>query len=130
MVVFTKYRILVNLLNSNTDDFAYFIDYQTKKGFFSSNRLGGHGNDDIYSFIETKALNLGCSQELVITVVDSTTRNIIPEASLNLYDNLYNELASSDKFTNGGFRFNTDYKGGETDRVKVSKEGYITKEDV
>ncbi len=117
-------------INSNTDDFAYFIDYQTKKGFFSSNRLGGQGNDDIYSFIETKALNLGCSQELVITVVDSKTRNIIPEASLNLYDNLYNELASSDKFTNGGFRFNTDYKCGETYRVKVSKEGYITKEDV
>ncbi len=116
-------------VNSNTDDFAYFIDFTTKKGFFSSNRIGGHGNDDIYSFVETRALKLGCSQELLITVVDAKTRNIIPDASLTLYDKLYKELGTSDRFTNGGYRFATEYDCGETYRVKASKDGYITKED-
>ncbi len=116
-------------VNSNADDFAYYIDYKTKEGFFSSNRTGGKGNDDIYSFVETRALKLGCAQELLITVVDSKTRNIIPDASLTLYDNLYKELGTSDKYANNGYRFNTDYTCGETYRVKVSKDGYITKEE-
>jgi len=116
-------------VNSNADDFAYYIDYKTKEGFFSSNRTGGKGNDDIYSFVETRALKLGCAQELLVTVVDSKTRNIIPDASLTLYDNLYKELGTSDKYANSGYRFNTEYTCGETYRVKVSKEGYITKEE-
>jgi len=116
-------------VNSNADDFAYYIDYKTKEGFFSSNRTGGKGNDDIYSFVETRALKLGCAQELLITVVDAKTRNIIPDASLTLYDNLYKELGTSDKYANNGYRFNTEYTCGETYRVKVSKDGYITKEE-
>ncbi len=44
-------------LNSGSDDFAYVIDYQAKKGqdvlqvgYFSSNRPDGNGNDDLYRF--------------------------------------------------------------------------------
>lgn len=116
-------------VNSNADDLAYFIDYKTKKGFFSSNRAGGYGNDDIYGFLETRALKLGCSQELLITVVDAKTRNIIPDASLTLYDKLYKELGTSNKYANNGYRFNTEYMCGETYRVKVTKEGYVIKEE-
>ncbi|NND52560.1 MAG: OmpA family protein [Flavobacteriaceae bacterium] len=36
--------------NTGYDDFAYFINSDTNKGFLSSNRPGGKGNDDIYSF--------------------------------------------------------------------------------
>lgn len=116
-------------VNSNTDDFAYYIDYKTKQGFFSSNRTGGHGNDDIYGFVETRALKLGCSQELLVTVVDAKTRNIITDASLTLYDKLYKELGTSNKYANNGYRFSTEYECGESYHVKVSKEGYITKEE-
>lgn len=116
-------------INSNTDDFAYYIDYKTKEGFFSSNRVGGKGNDDIYGFVETRALKLGCSQELLVTVVDAKTRNIIPDASLTLYDKLYKELGTSNKYSNNGYRFNTEYECGESYRVKVSKEGYIPTEE-
>jgi len=116
-------------VNSNTDDFAYYIDYKTKQGFFSSNRTGGHGNDDIYSFVETRALKLGCSQELLVTILDAKTNNIVTDASLTLYDKLYKELGTSNKYANNGYRFNNEYKCGESYRVKVSKEGYITKEE-
>lgn len=36
--------------NSGSDDFAFFINSDTDSGYFSSNREGGKGNDDIYSF--------------------------------------------------------------------------------
>ena len=44
-------------INSGYDDFTYIIDNQSPKkegviqqGYFSSNRIGGKGNDDIYKF--------------------------------------------------------------------------------
>ncbi len=37
-------------INTNADDFNYIISKDNKKGFFSSNREGGKGDDDIYSF--------------------------------------------------------------------------------
>lgn len=36
--------------NSGYDDFAIYIDSDTETGYFSSNRTGGKGNDDIYTF--------------------------------------------------------------------------------
>lgn len=40
--------------NSNLDDFGFVVDANIKKGFFSSNRAGGKGDDDIYSFVMPK----------------------------------------------------------------------------
>lgn len=37
-------------INSNRDDFAYIIDTENSYGYFSSNRTGGKGDDDIYCF--------------------------------------------------------------------------------
>ncbi|MBP7184617.1 MAG: OmpA family protein [Saprospiraceae bacterium] len=36
--------------NSAQDDFGFIIDLDNKNGYFSSNRLTGKGEDDIYSF--------------------------------------------------------------------------------
>jgi len=47
-----KWSTSVNLgkpVNSSYDDFALVLDARGKKGYFSSNRPGGLGNDDIYS---------------------------------------------------------------------------------
>lgn len=41
-------------INSINDDFAYFIEKESLHGNFTSNRKGGVGGDDIYTF-ETKA---------------------------------------------------------------------------
>jgi peptidoglycan-associated lipoprotein len=38
-------------LNSPGDDFAIVFNPEDDKGFFSSNRKGGRGSDDIYSFV-------------------------------------------------------------------------------
>ncbi|MCE2613609.1 OmpA family protein [Flavobacteriaceae bacterium D16] len=37
-------------INSKVDDFSYIVDEASQKGFFASNRRGGKGDDDIYSF--------------------------------------------------------------------------------
>lgn len=38
-------------INSAGDDFAIIFEREAEKGYFTSNRAGGKGNDDIYSFI-------------------------------------------------------------------------------
>ncbi|WP_188111986.1 PD40 domain-containing protein [Aquimarina sp. RZ0] len=37
-------------INSSEDDFTFIINEADKKGYFASNRKGGRGDDDIYSF--------------------------------------------------------------------------------
>jgi outer membrane protein OmpA-like peptidoglycan-associated protein/tetratricopeptide (TPR) repeat protein len=37
-------------VNSSADDFGFIIDDSYSRGFFSSNRPGGKGEDDLYSF--------------------------------------------------------------------------------
>lgn len=46
--LFTKAENLGNEINSKGDDFGFFILPNRKGGFFSSNREGGKGDDDIY----------------------------------------------------------------------------------
>lgn len=53
--VFEKSGKVSNLgkpVNSNRDDFAFLPDNDGKFGFVSSNREGGKGEDDIYSFVK------------------------------------------------------------------------------
>ncbi|MFZ9044497.1 MAG: OmpA family protein [Cyclobacteriaceae bacterium] len=46
----TKIENLGKPMNSSADDFAYF-EFDLQKGFFSSNRKGGKGDDDIYTYV-------------------------------------------------------------------------------
>ncbi|MBK7959306.1 MAG: hypothetical protein IPK03_15160 [Bacteroidetes bacterium] len=48
-----KLTPIINLgapYNSSKDDFGYIVDKSNRKGYFSSNRPGGLGNDDIYAW--------------------------------------------------------------------------------
>ena len=45
----TKAENVGQPINSSFDDFAMILDSKGKKGFFSSNRPGGMGSDDIYA---------------------------------------------------------------------------------
>jgi outer membrane protein OmpA-like peptidoglycan-associated protein len=65
-------------VNTNKDDFAFILDKQMKAGYFSSNRDGGKGDDDIYAFNLLKPFS---SSKTAITV------DVIPEknSGLSLY---------------------------------------------
>lgn len=110
--------------NSPKDDFAYLIDTKTRKGFLSSNRDGGKGNDDIYKFVETRKLI--CEQLLSGIVTDLETGEILPGAKVTLLDDKFNvikEVIADDK---GYYEFEVECD--TTYYVRGEKEGYETKE--
>lgn len=115
-------------INSKSDDFAYYVDNETGQGFFSSNREGGKGNDDIYSFAEKRKLQLECIQGLIVTVIDGKTKNVISDAGLTLYDILFKDQHSQSTYHNGTYSFDKDFDCSTSYRIKAQKEGYQTAE--
>ena len=81
-------------VNSEKDDFAYIIDDSKNKGYFSSNRKGGKGDDDIYSFTAAPPINIACEQVISGVVKDINTQEILPKALIVLFDEQGNELQS------------------------------------
>ena len=110
--------------NSPKDDFAFYINTKTRKGFFSSNRNQGKGYDDIYSFEEIKPLD--CQQFLDGIVVDNETGLFIPEAKLTFFDISMNVLQNSVADKEGKFSFDVDC--GTTYYLKAESQEYIPNE--
>ena len=77
-----KYNIPQNIgapINSNKDDFSLIFDQTENEGYFSSNRDGGVGDDDIYKFsVKT------C--EVQVMIVDAITGKGISDAKLSVSD--------------------------------------------
>ena len=110
--------------NSPKDDFAYLIDTKTRKGFLSSNRDGGVGNDDIYKFLETRKLI--CEQLLSGIVTDLATGEILPGAKVTLLDDKFNKIAEVIADDKGYYEFPVECD--TTYYVRGEKEEYETKE--
>jgi peptidoglycan-associated lipoprotein len=66
-------------INSAGDDFSIVFNPEEDKGFFSSNRKGGRGSDDIYSFVNPPVLFT-----LQGVVKDDNTLQVIPGAVIKL----------------------------------------------
>lgn len=81
----TKVLNLGEPINSQQDDFSFIQDL-SGKGYFASNRDGGVGEDDIYSFQENQPLPFDCLAELSITVIDEDTQQVIPDAQVTVMD--------------------------------------------
>lgn len=110
--------------NSPKDDFAYLIDTKTRRGFFSSNRDGGQGYDDIYKFLETKKLT--CEQELYGDVTDLATAQVLPDAKITLFDSQFNLVNTTVSDEKGHYSFAVEC--GKTYNVRAEKQEYTTKE--
>jgi outer membrane protein OmpA-like peptidoglycan-associated protein/tetratricopeptide (TPR) repeat protein len=74
-------------INSPMDDFGYYMNLGTNQGFFTSNREGGKGDDDIYSFSIPK-----CAQVLEGIVKDRETMELLSGAIVTLFDDKGTEL--------------------------------------
>ena len=114
---------LGNDINSPQDDFAYIIDPVTRKGYFSSNKHGGLGSDDIYSFLETRRLK--CLQELEGVITDAQTGEILPDSKVTLYENMEIKNSVAADFQ-GKYSFSVEC--GKTYYVRAEKPEYSTKE--
>lgn len=111
-------KVIYNLgepVNSPKDDFAYMINETTLKGFVSSNRAGGKGDDDIYSFTKNP-----CEQLVSGVVTDVTTKAIISNATVLVYDAAQQIIATLVSDTQGAFSFKLKCKE-QTYKVVGSK---------
>lgn len=103
----TKPQNLRYPVNSAGDDFAFTVTQteQGSKGYFSSNRPGGKGGDDIYAFrYEQPAIVLALSG----ITYDKNTGKVLPGAEVILYSGHRELKARSVSDHEGRFFFQLD----------------------
>ncbi len=117
-------------LNSSMDDFGLIIDISMKRGFFSSNRAGGKGSDDIYGFDVLKALTF--NKSIVGVAKDKESGDLLVGANIKLFDENGAVLAEDVTDANGGFSFDAEPNlefsvSGNADNYKEAKKKTNTK---
>ena len=91
--------------NSDKDDFALVIRSEDE-GYFSSNRSGGKGDDDIYYFNGYEAPSFRCEQLVRGVVRNKETRAPLAEATVKLFNEGMNVLEVYVTNERGEFVFN------------------------
>jgi len=121
-------------VNSTADDFGLFL-FKPDRGFFTSNREGGSGDDDIYTFVNEdpnlKVVNYFL-QGITYMIRKDSTREILPNTRVSLMDpdgDVMQDYVTGD---DGKFLFrvyeNEDYTLlGETDGFIIKRQPYTTK---
>ena len=111
-------------INTKVDDFGFIMDSKSRTGFFSSNRDGGHGYDDVYRFSETR--KLPCEEILSGTVIDAETNLVLENAKVNLLDNQLQIIGEAITGADGKYSFkvncNKEYF------VRAARQDYDTNE--
>ncbi|MBT8262250.1 MAG: PD40 domain-containing protein [Bacteroidia bacterium] len=114
-------------INSKADDFSFVINSTTGLGYFASNREGGKGEDDIYSFEQTAQLIKNCRQSLSGEVRDEDTDDLIANAKVVLLDSDNNVLEETKSDMNGAFSFDViECSTGYA--IRASKPDFSTSE--
>ncbi len=120
-------------INTSSDDFGLFL-FTPDKGFFTSNREGGKGDDDIYTFInndpDLKIINYYLTGT-TNTIDEDGNEKILPNTTVLLYgenDELLNEALTG---RDGKFLFRVypeeDYKlMGEKPEYFTSRATFST----
>lgn len=123
-------------INTNKDDFSFVLDKDSKGGYLSSNREGGKGDDDIYSFRLIKPFTWG---KLIKGTVTDKKGNILAGTLVNLYDVDGVVVETTTTADNGAYEFYVDadnefsldgnkedyFEGENTASTKTEKEVII-----
>ncbi len=121
-----EYTKAINIglpLNSNSDDFSFNVDSNTKEGYFASNREGGKGSDDIYTFKETKELIVeDCKQYIAGTITDINTNLVLENATVIVQDSDKKTLNTITTGSDGKFSFTVACESSYT--IVAFKEKY------
>ncbi len=86
--------------NSGYDDFSFFTITKEDSGYFSSNRPGGKGKDDIYAFTSEE-----CKQRVMGKTYDKLTKVILPLVTVKLMDESGNVIDSTMSDNDGMYIF-------------------------
>lgn len=89
--------------NSGYDDFAFFMNDTTNTGYFSSNRPGGKGSDDIYSFNAEP-----CKQRIEGITRNSKTNDLLAGVEVKLINKNGKIITSMLTTESGKFEFDVD----------------------
>ncbi|MEX0287741.1 MAG: OmpA family protein [Flavobacteriaceae bacterium] len=120
-------------VNGKMDDFTFVFVEETRKGYFASNRRGGMGADDIYSFLETRPLVFECVQQITGTVRDKISNELLIGATVKIIDENNEEILSGITDSDGKFELTLDCNQGNFVRAMmqgyVPAEEYLTKSD-
>lgn len=87
-------------LNSRYDDFGLVLYPKIESGFFSSNRMSGGLDDDIFSYKRLKPR----MKNIRFVIVDSLTKNKIYNSQLSLFVNNFPDKEEVHNLTNGELR--------------------------
>ncbi|MCK0132444.1 OmpA family protein [Flavobacteriaceae bacterium F08102] len=109
-------------MNSEADDFSFIIDSEKLKGYFSSNRARGVGDDDIYAF-EQRTVNPICDQIITGIVKDKVSGLRVQNAFVALIDEQGNQLRKVETKFDGSFYFTVDCARSYT--LEITKEDYF-----
>ncbi len=116
---FTSVINLKSPVNSPGDDFGMIIERKDERGYFTSNRKGGKGGDDIYQF-ELPPLIF----TLQGVVTDSKTGAILTDANVQIIGSDGN---SDDAKTDNAGSYNYKIKPITSYELVASMEGYLKK---
>lgn len=120
-------------MNSTSDDFGIFL-FKPDRGFLTSNRDGGKGDDDIYTFINEdpnlRVVNYYL-QGVTMTPRSDSTREILANTKVTMLDSRGEVMQDFVTGNDGKFFFrvyeNEDYTlVGETDGYLVKRQPYTT----
>lgn len=115
-------------VNSAVDDFALILNDETGEGYFSSSRLTGMGNDDVYSLKVKEELIIKCTQSISGVTKDINTETILPFSTVELrnVDDEVIETIESD--SEGNFIFE-EVDCDSFYVIRATKENYEPAED-
>jgi outer membrane protein OmpA-like peptidoglycan-associated protein len=108
-------------INSSKDDFGLALDSTGVKGYFTSNRIGGKGDDDLY-FLKIKRI------PVIIrgTIKDRDTKDVLSDATVSVIDENGKTIQSSITRADGQFEF--EVNKGQQYIVNVIRELYFENE--
>lgn len=124
----TEVKNLGQPINSEKDDFSYIVKEETQMGYFASNRLGGKGDDDLYSFrklvLEEVEENLNAISGVI---TEQVTGNVMPKALVLLLDENNIKLKELYSDDNGKFVFE-DLDNNTKYNIKIVTNDYFESE--
>lgn len=121
-------------VNSSADDFGIFL-FKPDRGFFTSNRSDGKGDDDVFTFVNEdpnlRVINYYL-QGVVYTPDKEGKLQILPNTKVSLLDNKRESMTDYVTGNDGKFLFRVygdeDYElFGELDGYLTKRQPYTTK---
>ena len=106
---------LVSPINSPFDDFGLVVNNDSLIGYFTSNRTGGKGDDDNYSFVVNRI-------DLRVLVYDDFSKKLLPGSKIALMSETGAVIESKVADTNGAAEFSV--KPRERYQLIAEKSSY------